>query len=83
MRTRIGFIPRKVPHHLDQTSYPHVIHIMIRTEGVLPVPPCVVLIAKTMRAVTMLQCPQVVSDDLKVDADDELLDHHVSVSPMR
>ena len=57
--------------------------IMIRTEVVLPVPPCVVQIAKTMRAVTTLQCPQVVSDDLKVDADDELLDHHASGSPMR
>ena len=25
----MGFIPRKVPHHLDQTSCPHVIHFMI------------------------------------------------------
>ena len=38
----------------------------------------IIIIIKPMRAATTLQCPQVVTDDLKVDADYELSDRHVS-----
>ena len=38
----------------------------------------IIIIIKTMRAATTLQCPQVVTDDLKVDAGYELSDRHVS-----